>query len=787
MFSSTCLRGAVLVALVAMVLPAVADDGTGDATGEQLYVQQCASCHGKEGEGVRRKYSRRLRGEKTLPQLRLYIEEEMPEDEPESLVGADAERVARYVWDAFYSPIAQARNEPPRIAVSRLTVEQYRNAVADLIGAFRPATPRRQAEGMHAEYFDSVKPDRNRVHEEVLPRVRLDFDAQLPIDEKRGKNGFSARYSGSVIAPDSGRYEFIVRTDHAVRLWVNDRETALLDAWVKSGDGTEHRASIELLGGRSYPLRLEFTSRQQGVQDKVRKKAVGGFLQLAWRRPHLVDEVIPQRYLRPDVVPECYVVKTGFPPDDRSHGYERGVTASEEWVEAVSRASIEVSRYVLSRLPRHLRVDALEPRSREKVREFCVRFLERAFRRPLDAATREAYIDRHLDAGDDVEEAARRVLLLALNSPRFLYVESQPDLEDAHGTAARLAWTLLDSLPDDELRRAATAGELSTPEELRRQAERLVDDPRARSKLRRFLYRWLDIDEVRELSKDAELYPDFDRRVAADLRESLDLFLERAVFGEQADFRRLFDSREIWLNGRLAEYYGYDLPEDAPFQKLTAKSPDRVGLPAHPYLLSRLAYDSDTSPIHRGVFLIRSVFGRVLLPPPEALTPLAPDLHPGLTTRERVALQTRPDACRGCHRSINPLGFTLERFDATGRTREKDRGKAIVTSGSFVDPEGRLLALSGSRELGERLALNSEVQAAFVSGLFHYVVRQPLLAYGVERLPALQQRFEAATFKVKELFIETALVAVGASGESGAPSAEEAPSDRSPEPSRRRI
>ncbi|MFN9911787.1 MAG: DUF1588 domain-containing protein, partial [Pirellulaceae bacterium] len=100
----------------------------------------------------------------------------------------------------------------------------------------------------------------------------------------------------------------------------------------------------------------------------------------------------------------------------------------------------------------------------------------------------------------------------------------------------------------------------------------------------------------------------------------------------------------------------------------------RFGVLTHPYLMSRLSYHDATSPIHRGVFLIRYVLGRNLTPPSEAFAPLSPDLHPDLTTRERVTLQTQDDNCQACHIKINGLGFTLENYDAVGRFQTEDRG-----------------------------------------------------------------------------------------------------------------
>ena len=144
----------------------------------------------------------------------------------------------------------------------------------------------------------------------------------------------------------------------------------------------------------------------------------------------------------------------------------------------------------------------------------------------------------------------------------------------------------------------------------------------------------------------------------------------------------------VYLNGRLAPLYGAKLPADAPFQKVSLEQEERAGLLTHPYLMASFAYTATSSPIHRGVFIARSVLGRVLRPPPEAVAPLAPDLHPDLTTRQRVAIQTQPESCRSCHGMINPLGFTLEHFDALGRYRKEEKGKPIDATGSYETRSG---------------------------------------------------------------------------------------------------
>src|SRR5690606_40364668 len=110
-------------------------------------------------------------------------------------------------------------------------------------------------------------------------------------------------------------------------------------------------------------------------------------------------------------------------------------------------------------------------------------------------------------------------------------------------------------------------------------------------------------------------------------------------------------------------------------------------------VMTHFANNSESSPIHRGVFLARTVLGQALKPPPEAVAPLAPDLHPDLTTRERVALQTQPSSCMTCHATINPLGFTLERYDAVGRFRDQEQNKPIDDSGEYVTLQGETVPL----------------------------------------------------------------------------------------------
>lgn len=730
-------------------------------TGQQIYQKQCASCHGPKGEGTKQ-YAKALIGNQSPTQLAGFIARSMPPGPGKKCTGADAKKVAQYLYDAFYSPVAQARNRPARVELSHLTVRQYRNVVTDLVGSFRPAARPEERRGLRGRYYKGRLGGGNGLVDRVDPEIQFDFKQAAPVPQIDDPYQFSMRWDGSVLAPDGGDYEFIVRTEHATRLWINDLDKPVVDAYVKSGNDTEYRATVHLLGGRAYPIRLDFLKAQQGVnnQEKLRAKPPApASISLEWRQPHRAAEVIPQRCLLPATGPEVFVLNTPFPPDDRSMGYERGTSMSKEWDDATTEAALETTAYVAEHL-RELsgaREDA--PDRVARLKEFCKQFVTRAFRRPLTPELEQAFIERQFQSAGDLEIAVKRVVLLTMKSPRFLFRELNAADPDAYEVATRLSFGLWDSLPDAELLKAAAAGELSTREQVARQADRMVNDFRTRSKLREFFLQWLKLDQYPDLAKDAKKYPGFDEKVAADLRTSLELTLEQGIWSERSDFRELMLSDKVYLNGRLAKLYGVDLPADAPFQPVSLQPGERAGVLTHPYLLSSFAYLDASSPIHRGVLVIRSLLGRTLQPPPVAVAPLSADLHPSLTTRERVVLQTKGAACASCHTRINPLGFTLEKFDAIGRLRTTENGKPIDASGGYEGRDGKFVKFSGARDLASYLAESEEAHAAFVEKLFHNLVKQPVRAYGQQALPDLERAFTANEFSIRKQVVETATLA----------------------------
>src|SRR5262245_17096222 len=198
-----------ILAALAFLWPcrhAVGRDAAAATRGEQVYMERCASCHGPSGSGVKDRHEAPLQGNKSVQQLARYIEKNMPEDKPGTCVGEEAEAVAKYIHESFYSPLAQARNKPARIESSRLTGRQFQNVLADLVAAFLPSSKPSAARGLRGEFFDSRRPGDRRVIERIDPEVRFDFGRATPSLEGLETKGFSARWSGSLITADTGEY-----------------------------------------------------------------------------------------------------------------------------------------------------------------------------------------------------------------------------------------------------------------------------------------------------------------------------------------------------------------------------------------------------------------------------------------------------------------------------------------------------------------------------------------------------------------------------------------------------
>jgi hypothetical protein len=745
-----------------------------NAAGRKIFLKQCAKCHGPNGEGVKGKFEGPLQGERPLDKLTRYIERNMPDDAPGKCVGANARAVAIYIYGAFYSREARARNHPAHVELAHLTNKQYLNTVADLLKRFTGTDPKPGPErGLSASYYNSRNfNDDKKAFERMDPTVDFDFGDESP-DPEHGTNEFSIQWRGSLIAEETGDYEFVLKTPNGVRLWFNNDDEPLIDAWVASGQVTEHRARLRLLGRRAYPLRINYFK----FKDKTAS------LSLLWKPPHGALQIVPKRVLSPAHVGPTFVVTTPFAPDDSSVGYERGVAISLAWDEATTQAALETAAFVVRELESLAHTKQSDSNYTAGVQTFCEEFVATAFRRPLTDEQKRFFVSEQFNKTPRPEEAVKRVVLLTLKSPQFLYLGLERSQPDAYEVASRLSYGLWDSLPDEPLRKAAARGQLRTADQIASQAERMLDNPRVHAKLLLFFHHWLQIDRVEPVSKDQQAFPGFTPEIIADLRTSLNLFLEDAAWNGGSDYRTLLQADYIFMNRRLADFYGVhsvltnrlageesdDEEGNARAARFKPADPDefvkeriegeqRAGVLTHPYLLSAFSYQKLTSPIHRGVFLTRNIVGRSLRPPPMAMNFNDAEFAPNLTMREKVSQMTKPQACQACHSVINPLGFSLESYDAVGRFRTTENERAINPVSDYVTDDGETVHLAGPTDIANFALHSDQAQNAFIEQLFHHVVKQPVQAYGPDALSNLRHSFVASNFNLRTLLVEIATV-----------------------------
>ncbi|MCU0707001.1 MAG: DUF1588 domain-containing protein [Pirellula sp.] len=716
--------------------------------GKALYAESCVSCHGDRGLGVADSYDQPLHGDLSILELAQVIQQTMPEDAPGSLSLEDASSIATFVHHEFYSPMAQLRNAPPTVELSHLTVDQFRRSVLDLMIPFTHRPEKwTEARGLKRTIHQGDwGKDRKQVDERVDSQLVFDWGDGKPLPEVDHEK-WQVRWSGSILAPTTGMYEFYLDATIRANLHVNDHSVPFIDASVVSFEKSLNTASIFLVGGQSYHFHLDI---QHSKEPKSR-------VALEWRMPGGVRQTIPSRYLSPTWSPVQLICSTTFPPDDSSVGYERGRNVSREWYEANVAAAIEVGNRLTSNLKTWMPNDSNDPNNVDAVRAWCHRWVARALRHTLSDEEKRLYVDQHFE-GDSIERAVKKVCILTLTSPEFQYPGLRPIVDE--NNVALLALMLWDSLPEEWMLEMAQRREVHDEGAVRGLVEKMLEDSRFHEKARGFLREYLGIRHLRELAKDNERFPEFNEAIAADLRESMEMFLDEFASNPKSDLRSLLSADYLYLNGRLGSLYGADLPPDAPFQKVVMPNDRWSGVVSHPYLMSGLAYHNASSPVHRGVFLAKRVLGRSLRPPVDAIIPISEDTAPGLTTRERVALQTQGAMCQSCHRVINPLGFALENFDAIGRFRTEELQKAVDASGQYVTTEGQQIEFRGVRDLANFLVQSTEVRESIVRQMFQYLAKQPIAAYGIERADQVESLWAEEGYTIESLARQLAVLAV---------------------------
>lgn len=319
----------------------------------------------------------------------------------------------------------------------------------------------------------------------------------------------------------------------------------------------------------------------------------------------------------------------------------------------------------------------------------------RAFRREptTDEADKTFQVYATARAASTFDESIEAALSSILVSPQFLFrierdppgvASGMPYRIDDGALASRLSFFLWNSLPDDELLELANSDRLHEPEILEQQVRRMLADERASSLATNFASQWLYLRNLDAITPDGRLYPDFDDNLRDAFRRETEMFFD-SLLREDRKVTDLIRADYTFLNERLAKHYGIGHVYGSRFRRVKLDEfSHRGGLLRQGSILTVTSYATRTSPVIRGNWILKNILGAPAPPPP----PDVPDLKDNtvsasLPIRERLAQHRADPACASCHNLMDPVGFSLENYDAVGRWRELEEGLPIDVTGSL--------------------------------------------------------------------------------------------------------
>lgn len=318
-------------------------------------------------------------------------------------------------------------------------------------------------------------------------------------------------------------------------------------------------------------------------------------------------------------------------------------------------------------------------------------FLPRAFRRPVAAEVRKEYVDlvdQRLKAGDCFELAMRYAYRAALCSPDFLYHIEPAGPLDNYALAARLSYFFWNTLPDERLQQLAAEGKLQTPEVLRAEVERLLNDGRSQRFVEDFLGQWLKLRAIAANDPDRKLYPEFSPYLQDSMVAETRAYF-RELLEKNLDASHLVRSDFAMLNEKLATHYGVPGVSGSQIRRV-ALPPEvrRGGFLTQASILKITANGTTTSPVPRGAFVMDRLLGQPPEPPPANVAAIEPDVRGAKTIREQLAKHRDNAICASCHANLDPPGFALEAYDVIGgyRTRYRSIGDGDPAPRGAIDP-----------------------------------------------------------------------------------------------------
>jgi hypothetical protein len=391
---------------------------------------------------------------------------------------------------------------------------------------------------------------------------------------------------------------------------------------------------------------------------------------------------------------------------------------------------------------------------------FARSFARKAYGRNL-SAEEVARLMTVAATGESYATSVRLVVEVVLQSPHTVYASELGPL-DAAPSPAKIALTpeelasqvsllLTAARPDADLLRAAGEGRLATPDDLKREVDRLIRTPRAKEQLRSFIGGWLDMGPVQSAPKNVASFPAFSPAIAAAMQEEIDTFIDQKVAGGDGTFASLLSDTSAYVPAALQPIYGPDLQGGA----LDPKR--RRGILSLPGVLTYHSADHHSGPVERGLLVRRQLLCQdVPAPPDSVLQRIAQNpidtQDKAKTTRQKYEQHVTEAFCNACHGQFDPIGFGMEEMDGLGRFRTLENGLLVDSSGRLAqtDVDG---PFTGVAALAEQLAKSQALRACFARHFYRFAESRPAKESELCLVDGMAKSFEQSGGHFRDLIV----------------------------------
>lgn len=428
-------------------------------------------------------------------------------------------------------------------------------------------------------------------------------------------------------------------------------------------------------------------------------------------------------------------------------------------VEQYSQAAEDIARTASADINTLVTCDRAQLGDAACATQFIATFGRRAFRRPLsepELARYQVLFDAHVTAG--FAEGIRLVVLAMLQSPHFLYHVEPPANAtaglvplDTFQLASRLSFALWNSIPDDALLDAAASNQLDSKDGVLTEAMRLLDDARANDALTSFHSQWLGLEHWTDIQKDSTLFPQFDAALKTAMADETFRFVEHVIRQGDGRLETLLSAPFTVADPALYAFYGDVTP--AADGTLPLDPTQRAGLLTQPAFLATHAHANQTSPVHRGLAVRKSLLCTPLPDPPPNVSNVPPSPAPDATTRQRFAAHATDPSCAACHQLMDPIGVGFENYDAIGQYRSAENGAPIDASGELLQAGSASGAFVGAVELAHKLAASDEVRACVQKQWFRFSLGRTERTEDTCSMNDVAAQFAASDYNVKTLLL----------------------------------